>query len=267
MNTKLLTLLISLITLGSLSAQSFIGKLNPFPSQSKNILADDTVKILAVMVNFQEDKDGATFGNGKFGSIYSQSYGNDILDPLPHDKNYFESHLTFAKNYFTNVSNGKQELSFTVLSDTFSVSKTMRNYSPAPGSDDYTPVGDFAKEVWIKAAQINPTINFSEYDVFLIFHAGVGRDISLPGSIGNERDLPSLYLSDTALRNIFGGDLTGLPVNRSGKFNSMIIPETESRELETLSGKFLFEITINGLIIASIASHLGLPDLFDTGTG
>ncbi|MBK7230556.1 MAG: T9SS type A sorting domain-containing protein [Ignavibacteriales bacterium] len=267
MNTKLVTLLISLITLGSLSAQSFIGKLNPFPPYSKNILADDTVKILAVMVNFQEDKDGATFGNGKFGSIYSQSYGNDILDPLPHDKNYFESHLTFAKNYFTNVSNGKQELSFTVLSDTFSVSKTMRNYSPAPGSDDYTPVGDFAKEVWIKAAQINPTINFSEYDVFLIFHAGVGRDISLPGSIGNERDLPSLYLSDTALRNIFGGDLTGLPVNRSGKFNSMIIPETESRELETLSGKFLFEITINGLIIASIASHLGLPDLFDTETG
>lgn len=62
MNTKLVTLLISLITLGSLSAQSFIGKLNPFPPYSKNILADDTVKILAVMVNFQEDKDGATFG-------------------------------------------------------------------------------------------------------------------------------------------------------------------------------------------------------------
>jgi hypothetical protein len=267
MNTKHLTLLISLITLGSLSAQSFIGKLNPFPVQSKNILADDTVKILAVMVNFQDDKDGATFGNGKFESIYSQSYGSDILDPLPHDKNYFESHLTFAKNYFASVSNGKQEISYTILSDTFSVSKTMRNYSPAPGSDDYTPVGNFAKEVWIKAAQLNPTIVFSDYDVFLIFHAGVGRDISLPGSIGNERDLPSLYLSDTALRNIFGSDLTGLPVNRNGQYNSMIMPETESRELETISGKFLFEITINGLIVASIASHLGLPDLFDTETG
>jgi hypothetical protein len=47
----------------------------------------------------------------------------------------------------------------------------------------------------------------------------------------------------------------------------MIIPETESRELETISGNFLFEITINGLICASIGSHLGLPDLFDTETG
>ena len=60
-----------------------------------------------------------------------------------------------------------------------------------------------------------------------------------------------------------------LPVS-NGTFkitNSMIIPETESRELETISGKFLFEITINGLIVASVASHLGLPDLFDTNTG
>lgn len=255
-----------LITLGSLSAQSFIGKLNPQPHYKSNIFANDTIKILAVMVNFQEDKDGATFGNGKFGSIYSQSY-SEILDPLPHNKNYFENHLTFVKNYFGKVSKGKQEITFTVLPDTFSVSKTMRNYSPAPGSDDYTPVGEFAKEVWIKTAQQNPTINYSDYDLFLIFHAGVGRDISLPGSIGNERDLPSLYLSDQTIKEIFNNDLTGFPINKFGKTNSMIIPETESRELETISGKFLFEITINGLLVASIASHLGLPDLFDTETG
>jgi hypothetical protein len=219
------------------------------------------------MVNFQEDRDGATFGNGKFGSIYSQNYGNDILDPLPHNRDYFESHLTFVKNYYQKVSNGKVDVQFTILPDTFSVTKTMRNYSPAPGSDNYDLVGEFAKEVWIKVSENNPTVSFSNYDIFLIFHAGVGRDISLPGSLGNERDLPSLYLSDKALREIFDDDLTGLPINRKGESNSMIIPETESRELETISGKFLFEITINGLIVASVASHLGLPDLFDTNTG
>ncbi len=252
--------------MGSLSAQSFIGKLNPYPNQFASVLADDTIKILAVMVNFQQDKDGATFGNGKFGSIYSQSYGNDILDPLPHDKDYFESHLTFVKNYYKKVSNGKTNIEFSILPDTFSVSKTMRNYSPIPGSDDFTPMGNYTKEVWTIAAQNNPSINFADYDLFIIFHAGVGRDISLPGSIGNERDLPSVYLSDKALREILD-DLSGLPINRYGKYNSMIIPETESRELETITGKFLFEITINGLIVASVASHLGLPDLFDTETG
>lgn len=269
MKKNLLTFVISLMILGSSSAQNFIGSLNPNPIQKSQIAAEDTIKILAVMVNFLEDKDGATFGNGKFGSIYSQNYGSDILDPLPHDRDYFESHLTFVKNYYQKVSNGKVSVEFTILPDTFSVTKTMRNYSPTPGSDDLTPVGQFAQEVWTKADQIYPTFNFSDYNVFLIFHAGVGRDISLPGSIGNERDLPSVYLSEKSLTNIFGQSFTGFPVS-SGSFfikNSMIIPETESRELETITGKFLFEITINGLLVASVASHLGLPDLFDTETG
>ena len=172
-------------------------------------LADDTVKILAVMVNFQEDRDGATFGNGKFGSIYSQNYGNDILDPLPHDRDYFESHLTFVKNYYQKVSNGKVDVQFTILPDTFSVTKTMRNYSPAPGSDDFTPMGQFAEEVWTKADAMYPGLTFSDYNLFVIFHAGVGRDISLPGSLGNERDLPSVYLGENSLKNIFGSDFDG----------------------------------------------------------
>jgi hypothetical protein len=266
---NVLTLAISIITLGSLSAQSFIGKLNPNPNTRASVLADDTVKILAVMVSFQEDRDGATFGNGKFGSIYSQNYGNDILDPLPHDRDYFESHLTFVKNYYQKVSNGKVDVQFTILPDTFSVTKTMRNYSPTPGSDDFTPMGQFAEEVWTKADEMYPGLPFSDYNLFVIFHAGVGRDISLPGSLGNERDLPSVYLGENSLKNIFGNTFDGFPVS-NGAFkikNSMIIPETESRELETITGKFLFEITINGLIAASVASYLGLPDLFDTNTG
>ena len=103
----------------------------------------------------------------------------------------------------------------------------------------------------------------------LIFHAGVGRDVSLPGSIGNESDLPSVYLSLNAFKEIYGESFDGISVS-NGAFkitNSMIIPETESRELKPISGTFLFEITINGLICASIGSHLGLPDLFDAETG
>ena len=142
-------------------------------------------------------------------------------------------------------------IEYTVLPDTFSVSDRMRNYSPDPGSDDFTPLADFSVEAWTKADQLYPGFNFSEYDVFLIFHAGVGRDISLPGSIGNERDLPSVYLSDNAFKEIYGETYEGIPVS-GGSFkitNSMIIPETESREVETISGTFLFEITINGLTV------------------
>ena len=269
MKYLLLSILV-LFELGRLSAQSFVGKLNPFPATTQSAaFADDTLKILAIMVSFQIDADGTTSGNGKFGTIYSQNYSNDILDPLPHDKKYFESHLQFVQNYFAKVSKDKLDIEYTVLPDTFSVSNRMRNYSPAPGSDDFTPIADFSVEAWTKADQLYSGFDFSNYDVFLIFHAGVGRDLSLPGSIGNERDLPSVYLSDNAFKSIYGNDYEGIPVS-GGSFqitNSMIIPETESREVETISGTFLFEITINGLICASIGSHLGLPDLFDTETG
>ncbi len=101
---KVFAAFLLILGLGSLSAQSFIAQINPYPSGSNNYSAVDTIKILAVMVSFQEDRDGTTFGNGKFGSIYSEDYGNDILDPLPHDQSYFESHLQFVQNYFEKVS-------------------------------------------------------------------------------------------------------------------------------------------------------------------
>lgn len=266
MQRVFLSTIVFLFTMGSLTAQNFIGKINPFPVTQSKIVVDDTIKILAVMVNFQEDKDAATFGNGKFGSIYSSNYGTDIIDPLPHDKSYFEDHLTFVKNYFHKVSEGKTSITFVVMPDTLTVSKTMRNYSP---SNDFTPLAEFSAEVWNLADQKYPGFNFSDYDVFLIFHAGVGRDITLPGSLGNERDLPSVFLNENSFKNIYGNNFDGFPVS-GGSFkikNSMIIPETESREIETISGKYLFQISINGLLAASVASYMGLPDLFDTNTG
>ena len=269
MMKKVFSLLLAILSLGSLSAQTFNVTISKPILAYRNTESNDTLKIVAIMVSFAEDKDGTTSGNGKFGSIYSEDYGTSILDPLPHNNEYFESHLRFVKNYFSKVSGGKLHVEYTILPDTFSVSKTMRNYSPDPGSDDFTNIADFSKEAWTKADQLNTGFNFSDYDVFMIFHAGVGRDITLPGSIGNERDLPSVYLSDNTFKNIYGSDFEGIPVS-GGSFhitNSMIIPETESRELETVSGKYLFQITINGLLCASIGSHLGVPDLFDTETG
>jgi hypothetical protein len=258
-----------IIGMGSLSAQSFTGKLNPFPSSAPlEINLQDTIRILAVMADFQVDTDATTFGNGKFGSLYSRDYGSEIIDPLPHDKAYFENHLLFVKNYFYKVSGEKVQVSFTVLPDIITVSKTMRNYSPPPRSEDLTPVAEFSREVWAKADSAYPAFPFADYDVFFIFHAGAGRDISLPGSLGNERDLPSVYFSQRSFENIFPG-FQGFPVN-NGAFNitnSAIIPETESRELSAFGSTVLFELSINGLMAATLASYLGLPDLFDTRTG
>jgi len=267
---KNLVFVIFLICLSSLSAQTYIGKIDPYPAKSfAKTTGIDTVKILAVMVEFQTDKDEATDGNGKFGTIYTQDYGNTILDPLPHDRAYFEEHLEFAKNYFHQVSNGHLIISYYVLPKVITVSKTMRNYSPQINSNDFSSLANFSREVWEKADTANPGFNFSSYNLFTIYHAGVGRDVSLPGSIADSRDLPSIYLSSEALKNIYGSGFNGFPVenNSFDITNSLIMPETESREQSTYGGTVLYQVTTNGLLAASIGSYLGLPDLFDTQTG
>ncbi|MFA6597346.1 MAG: T9SS type A sorting domain-containing protein [Ignavibacteriaceae bacterium] len=262
--------LVVVFSLGSLSAQTFIGKVNPFPERAvENRNSVDTVKILAVMVEFQKDTDDNTAGDGTFNSIYAKEYGDKIIDPLPHDVNYFSNHLDFAKNYFEKVSNGKTNVVYQLLPQVITVSKTMRNYSPPVNSTDFTAMAEFMQEVWTLTATQNPNFNFSDFNLFAIFHAGVGRDISLPGSLGNDKDLPSVYLGLNALQKYFGASFSGIQVGNSNFkiINSMILPQAENREVTSFGQTSLFQVSINGLIAANIASYLGLPDLFDTNTG
>lgn len=256
----------------TLSAQTF--KPNLFSLKENHYQkivnsSSDSLRILAVMVEFQEDKDETTVGNGKFNSIYKANYDNDILDPLPHNKNYFSSHLEFAKNYFQKVSSGRLNVDYFVLDSLITVSKTMKDYSPPIQSTDFSGMTNFIVEVWEKVDSIYTDFDFNNYDMFIIFHAGVGRDIAVPGSLGNERDLPSVYFNLNTLKNYLGNEFEGISVS-NGSFkiqNTAILPQTENREIQSLNQTALLQITINGLLAGSIGSYLGLPDLFNTETG
>ncbi len=108
--------------------------------------------------------------------------------------------------------------------------------------------------------------------MFTIFHAGVGKDIDLRASLGYDPtplDIPSLYFGLSSFQKLLGNSFQGFPVtNSTFKIsNTVVLPETESRKISSISGDVLLELSINGLLIASIGSHLGLPDLFDTKTG
>ncbi len=237
--------------------------------RNHSINFDDTIKVLAVMVDFQVDQDGATYGNGKFGSHFSKNYGKNIIDPLPHDRNYFKNHLEFLKNYYAKVSDGKIKISYEVLDRIITLSKVMSEYSPPPRSNDLTKLKFLYEETWLKVDSLYHNHNFTEYDAFVIFHAGVGRDIVIPETFGYEKDIPSVFLGLSTLKSFFGENFVGIPVGNPPKFvtNTLILPETESREIQTLTGKTLLELSINGLLCASFGSFLGLPDLFDSKTG
>ncbi|MGH2568811.1 MAG: hypothetical protein ACRDGA_10770, partial [Bacteroidota bacterium] len=102
---------------------------------------------------------------------------------------------------------------------------------------------------------------------------GVGRDIDLVSLLGFDpapNDIPSLYVGLPALRKFLNDpNFAGVPVNGGAAriTNTMILPETETRVIEAGGRSDTLHLSINGLLLSSFGSYLGLPDLFDTKTG
>jgi Secretion system C-terminal sorting domain len=241
---------------------------NSGKAQSNGVIQRDTVRILAIMVEFQADSDYQTTGNGMF---QSNSTSLQLIDPPPHDSLYFKNKIKFVENYFHNVSNGKLTVTGDVYggSKRITLSKKMSSYSPPTSAINNKNLADLVNESWQSASVLYPEINFQKYGAFVIFHAGVGRDLDLVNSLGYDPtpyDIPSLYLDSTAFALALGqSSFTGF-LNGSIK-NTIILPETESRILFSSSGNDTVQLSINGMFAASLGNYLGLPDLFNTKTG
>ncbi len=239
-------------------------------AQSNIMTLRDTVRILAIMVEFQTDADDQTNGNGKLQSI-STAATDTLIDPPPHDSLYFNNKIQFVENYFHKVSNGKLTVTGAVYGNSkrITLSKPMKSYSPPTNSNDNSKLANLARECWQIADSLYPEINFQKYDAFVIFHAGTGRDLDLVSSIGynpTPYDIPSLYLDSIAFAVALGQ--SSFPGFGNGFIkNTIILPETESRDLPTSSGTQTYQFSINGMFAASLGNYLGLPDLFDTKTG
>ena len=246
-------------------------QLNPTP-------VSGSLKIVAVMVEFQPDSNPFTSGNGTFepGSIpYLENPGTTV-DALPHDNAFFEAHLEFVRNYFQKQSNGQLEISYEVLPNVYRLDNEMAYYSPIGENPDLSILGNLVNDVWEMVAEdgnLNLQSHQTQNTAFVIFHAGIGRDIELTGTSLDRtpQDIPSVYLSTNALRNFLDDpSFTGFEIDNGDILvtNSLILPRTLSRSGEDVTGeRFVLPLSSNGLITAQIASHLGLPDLFNTETG
>lgn len=269
--------LISFISLETLAQESIklqldhpISTANDNHSQSlvKYTAGPETLRVLAVMVDFVEDNDGRTTGTGKF----DLSTPDSIIDSPPHNKEYFGDHLLFLENYWRKVTNGKLIVKAEILDSVFHLPHQMQFYSPPRSSATFAEIGQLVNDTWRLVDSLTLDLQFSNYNSFCIFHAGAGRDIDLVSVYGYDPtpyDLPSIYLGLNGLKEIFGSSYRGVSVD-SGQFyiaNSMVLPETENRKLQSIGGTSLLQLGINGLLVGSFGSYLGLPDLFNTKTG
>lgn len=237
--------------------------------------APELLDVVALRVEFQPDTTRFTTGNGTFAGPLFEGVEPPSIDPFPHDATYFDAHLRFLENYIDHVSDGRTLVRTHLLPNVVRVSGTMGQYSPTgPDSDSDAELAKLAAligEAWAGTtlsgftlpADLNP-----ENTAFVIFHAGVGRDIELVGTSLDKtpEDLPSIYFSDEALGRL---GVSGISVDGLAISNTMVIPRTESRlGFNFLTDEpFLIELSINGMLAASFLNYLGVPDLFNTVDG
>jgi M6 family metalloprotease-like protein len=237
----------------------------PLQVQSAQSAPIHTIRILAIMVEFQTDNNEQTTRDGTFQLTGSPAQ----IDPPPHDSAYFRNKIRFVENYFHKVSNGILTITGSVVPQKIVLPNLMAAYSPPTTGTDNRKLADLAIESWHIADSLHPEIDFSKYDAFVIFHAGAGRDVDLVSLLDynpTPYDIPSLYLDSTAFAAALGqSSFNGLV---SGYIkNTIILPETESRDIPASSGTTKLQLGINGLFAASVGSYLGLPDLFNTTNG
>ncbi len=233
--------------------------LQVIPSIYAQSVVPDTMKILAIRVEFEEDNASTTTGNGKFD--LSGSTNPFQIDPPPHNRSYFQDHLIFLHNYFFKVTEGNLFISSEVFpeaeNEAYQLDGPMTNYNPNRSPDENNEgLARLFMDAITKADQ-DPAISFSEYQGYIIFHAGVGKDIDL-GFDETPQDIPSLFITSEFLQKYLG--ISGIPVDNESYLvtEGTIAPETESQ-----AG---IELGLNGILVSNFGSQLGWLDLFSPET-
>jgi M6 family metalloprotease-like protein len=207
------------------------------------------VRLLAIRVEFQPDNDPRSTGDGTFD--YSP-WDGATFDGPPHDREYFELHMTALENYFESVSYGGLDIEFDVVpaGDTtaYRLPYDMGYYHDY-SEDPYWYVDQverFTRDAFA-AADTNDTIDFSQYDGYVLFHAG--SDWQSDINYDSPFDLPDAHISL--------GDSISVNDGAWAIWDAAIMPETSSQDG--------LSVVMNGTLAHEVGHILGLPDLYNTG--
>lgn len=205
------------------------------------------MKILALRVSFPQDNSISSTGDGRFLEVPSgDGCGEYTIDPPPHNSDYFSAQIEAVDNYLRNVSGGRfgidldgSEIMPQDPEGSYEMSMMLNDYHPyAEKEFQDERIAEFFREA-VELAYEESEVNYSAYDVLVIFHAGIGQDFSLPFLDPTPEDMPSSYIDSDFLQQHLGVDAINLP-DGSSVSSGIILPETQNHLLYDIAEEIFF---------------------------
>ncbi len=236
--------------------------------------------VYGIRVQFEQDSSMSTTGDGTF-LIHSDfdTCSNYTLDPPPHGRHYFLSQFQALDHYFRNVSYNQfgldldQSQVFPLANDSaYSLPNPMAYYHPYNQSDVQDDrLVELLRDA-VVAAYNKDQINFSDADIIVVFHAGIGQDFSLPYLDPTPEDIPSTFVDPEMIQNTLG--TSGITVGNSTITQGILLPETQNHLLYSESNPLLdtdqpcdYQFALTGTFALMTGFAVGLPPLWDIDTG
>jgi len=230
-----------------------------------------TLRILVLKVEFVEDDDSSTTGIGKMDLAGLGTPSDGLFYDPPHTRSYFEHQMQFLTNYYKANSFGQCVVEHDVKPDrpteNYPLPHNMAYYS---GFERIEYVGDIIFAVYntyamemgmvrivadaIAAADQDESIDFSQYDDIVVFHAGTLWQTSV--SFWRFRDIPSATIPPGAFE--FYLDKPYFVVDQGAD-----TVECQVSLLSEMARVDQYMLGALGTTVHEFGHILGFPDLYD----